>query len=197
MMSSEKMNETKKRILEAAIALLEKGGPEAVRMSDIAKKAKVSRQAVYLHFESRAKLLIEATLYLDDQMGIDDRLAKSRAAKSGVERLEAYIDAWCNFIPEMYPVGKAIMAMQATDADARETWRWRMQDMREGCTAAIVALSHDGQLADGMDEKQATDLLWALLLVPNWETLVEGCGWSQQDYVDRMQATAKKLFVKE
>ena len=56
-------NPTPARILDAALALLREGGP--VRMSDIAKAAGVSRQAVYLHFPTRAQLLIAAARRLD------------------------------------------------------------------------------------------------------------------------------------
>jgi AcrR family transcriptional regulator len=46
-------------------------------MSDIAKAAGLSRQAVYLHFPNRAELLISATKHLDEKV---DRRAALRKA---------------------------------------------------------------------------------------------------------------------
>jgi AcrR family transcriptional regulator len=61
-------------------------------MGDIASMAGISRQAVYLHFASRTDLLVAATQYLDEVLEVDRRLAPSRAATSGVERLALFIE---------------------------------------------------------------------------------------------------------
>ena len=60
-MSSENI-ETRSRILDATVNMLEEHGGVGVRMGDIAKAAGISRQAVYLHFASRAELLVAATI---------------------------------------------------------------------------------------------------------------------------------------
>ena len=104
-MSSEK-TDTRTRILQTTLQLLESGQGETVRMADIARKAGISRQAVYLHFATRAELLIATTFYLDELKDSEARLAASRSAASGVERLEAFIDAWGSYIPEVYGMAK-------------------------------------------------------------------------------------------
>ncbi len=195
-MSSEK-NETRRRILQASTELLEEGAGTGVRMADIAKRAGISRQAVYLHYGTRAELLEATTFYVDDIKESDARLAPSRAAKTGRERLEAYVGAWTNYIPDIYPIALALIAMGETDEEARAAWSRRMEDMREGCAAAIAALKRDGDLAAGYSQKEATDLLWMLLQVENRKKLVEGSGWSQAKYAKFIQATARRLFVKE
>jgi AcrR family transcriptional regulator len=187
--------DTRKRILQATADLLSEGGGAGVRMSDIAKRAGISRQAVYLHFANRADLLIATTFHVDELKRSDARLAPSRAAKTGRERLDAYIEAWAGYLPEIYPIGRALIDMSPTDEEARGAWAQRMQDMREGCEAAINALKRDGDLAPGMPASQATDLLWTLLLLPNWEHLTQICGWSQKQYLKHMTATARRLFV--
>lgn len=194
-MSSENVN-TRTRILQTTLELLENGQGEKVRMADIAKRAGISRQALYLHFATRAELLIATTFYLDELKGSEARLAASRKAKTGLARLDAYIDAWGSYIPEIYGMAKAIMAMSATDEAAADAWTERMQDMREGCEAAIAALEADGTLSADLAPKQATDLLWTLLSVRNWEHLTQDCGWAQDDYLKTMKATARKLLTR-
>jgi len=195
-MSSEDLK-TRQRILIATVEMLEQHGGRGVRMGDIAKAAGISRQAVYLHFSSRADLLVAATQYLDEVLEIDRRLAPSRAATSGVERLALYIDCWGNYIPEIYGVAKALLLAQDTDEAAAAAWKDRMLAMRDGCRAAIDALHSDGMLAQGWTRKNATDVLWTMLLVPTWENLTGECGWSTQQYIRWMKAVAKRTFVEE
>ena len=195
-MSSEDLK-TRQRILIATVEMLEQHGGRGVRMGDIAKAAGISRQAVYLHFSSRADLLVAATQYLDEVLEIDRRLAPSRAATSGVERLALYIDCWGNYIPEIYGVAKALLLAQDTDEAAAAAWKDRMLALRDGCHAAIDALHSDGMLAQGWTRKNATDVLWTMLLVPTWENLTGECGWSTKQYIRSMKAVAKRTFVEE
>lgn len=195
-MSSENI-ETRARILEATVRMLEQSGGRGVRMGDIAKESKISRQAVYLHFASRTELLIAATLYRGDLLDVEGRLAPSRAAATGVERLRLYIEFWGNFVPEIYGVAKALMMAQDTDEAAAEAWRDRMWAMRDGCRAAIDALQADGTLAPEWTRPKAIDALWTMLLVPNWEHLTIECGWSTTQYIRWMQTLARRTFVEE
>lgn len=185
---------TRSRILNVCRSLLESDAGDATRMSDVAKAAGVSRQAVYLHFKTRAELLIALTRHIDEVEKVDDRLAASRAAK-GVERLDAFIEAWAGYIPVIYPVGRALMAMAPTDEAARLAWEDRMAALRHGCEAAVKALQDARILREGVGRKPATDMLWALLSVRNWESLVLDCGWDQARYVRDIKALSRAYLV--
>ncbi len=189
-------NETRTRILEASVRTLEKSGGHGVRMGDIAKGSGISRQAVYLHFASRTELLVATTQFLDKKLDIDTRLAASRVATSGLERLDLYIECWGNYIPEIYSVAKALMLAQSSDDAAAAAWSDRMRAMRDGCRAAVAALHKDKNLAPGWTRRDASDALWAMLLVPNWEALTIDCGWSSKKYIRCMKIQAKRAFVK-
>lgn len=194
---SSKNSDTRKRILESSLQLLEESKGHGVRMTDIAKTAGISRQAVYLHFSTRAELLIATTHYLDDLKEVDKRLSASRKAATGVERLDAYIDAWGNYVPEIYGIAKALMAMSDTDHEAKKAWAKRMQDMREGCEAAVDMLADDDKLNSKHSRKQATDILWTMLSIRNWQQLTQECGWTQQDYIETLQRLARQMLVME
>ena len=187
--------DTRTRILEATVQALEKTGGHGVRMGDIARESGISRQAVYLHFASRTDLLVAATRYLDEKLDVEQRLAPSRAATSGVERLRLYIECWGNYIPEIYGVAKALMMARDADDAAAAAWQNRMLAMRDGCRAAIDALHADGTLAAGWTRPKATDVLWTMLLVPNWENLTAECGWSTKQYIRFMSDVARQTFV--
>ena len=191
-MSSDQKS-TRDRILSATLKLLEAG--EKTRMSDIARAAGISRQALYLHFETRADLLIATTQYLDEINNSDSLLAESRAAETGAARLDAYIEAWGGYIPLVYPVAKPIMQMAATDDAAKAAWDGRMEAMRQGCAAAVEALARDGRLRSEFNAENATDILWAQLSVQTWEALTQARGWSQEDYIARQKLIARRLLV--
>ncbi|CUH67682.1 DNA-binding transcriptional repressor AcrR [Thalassovita gelatinovora] len=190
---SRKNTQTRTRILTAAWHLLETDG--TVRMSDIAKQAGISRQALYLHFPSRAELLIATTRYLDEVKHVDERLTANRAARSGREKLSLFVEVWGNYIPEIHGVARALMAMQDSDEEARNAWADRMHAVREGCEAAVDRIEADGLLAPGLDRKTASDLIWTLLSVRNWEQLRLGCGWSQEAYIAQMKRLAELTVI--
>ena len=59
---------TRRRILQAAWELLEQRGA-GVRLVDVADRAGVSRQAVYLHFGDRSGLLVALVDFIDVSLG--------------------------------------------------------------------------------------------------------------------------------
>ena len=126
---------------------------------------------------------------------VDKRLAASREAASGRERLDAYVEAWGNYIPEIQGAARALIALQSNDDAARAAWTDRMDAIRHGCAAAVAALRADGVLVDSLSETEVTDLLWSLLSVENWEHLRQRCGWSQARYIEVVQQVARQTLM--
>lgn len=168
-----------------------------VRMRDVAEAASVSRQAVYLHFGSRAELMVATARYGDEVRGLDERLRHYRAARTGVERLETYVEFWGNYIPEIYGIARALLAARETDEAVAAAWDDRMGVVRASCRDIVETLHSDGTLAPGGSLDEAADLLWTMLSIRNWESLTIERDWSTDRYVDRMQELAKRTFVRE
>jgi len=164
-------------------------------MSDIAKAVGISRQALYLHFPTRAELLIATTRHIDSVKNMDARLADSRAASSGADRLVSFIKVWGGYIPEIHGLSVALRSMRDSDAEAAAAWDDRMQAVRHGCVAAVEALIADKMLKSDLDREVATDLLWTLLSVENWERLVRDCGWSQTEYENQIRRLAEAALL--
>jgi AcrR family transcriptional regulator len=194
MSSSE--SETRTRILEATRQLMEEHRGKGVRMRDVAEAAGISRQAVYDNFGSRAKLLVETTHYVDEVRGLEERRRHFREATTGVGHLEAYVEFWGNFIPEVYGMAKALLAVRETDEAAAAAWDDRMGAVRESCRTTIEALHRDGMLAPEWSRDVAVDLMWTMLSIRNWEQLTTECGWSTNQYVSRMQKLLKRILVR-
>lgn len=195
MSSSE--SETRTRILATTVQLMEERPSQTVRMQDIAAAVGISRQAVYLHFGSRAALLIAATRYVDEVRDLDGRLRKWNAAETGIERLDEYIVFWGDHISEVYGIAMALLAVRDTDKAAAAAWQDRMDAVRDGCRITIETLVRDGMLDPMWTCEQATDLFWTMLAIRNWEQLTIECGWSTEQYVSWMQTIARRTFVQK
>ena len=90
---------------------------------------------------------------------------------------------------------RALLAMQDTDEAARIALAERMQAVRHGCAAVVQALDRDGVLSPEHSAEQATDILWTLLSIRNWEQFTTECGWSQKDYIEKMKLLSRACLV--
>ncbi len=192
---TKEQNETRTTILNSAWALMKRGSGKGIRMSDIAKAANVSRQAVYLHFSSRAELLIAVTRHIDEINNVDERMHEVLQSENGREHLRLWIEFWGNHLPKIHSVARMLMADRYTDEAAEAAWLDRMAAVRHGCNAAIKHLQKDGALAKGWSVKSATDMLASMLSVAQWEQLTQESGWSNKEYIKRMDAIAAQTFA--
>ena len=175
---------------------MEERNGQGVRMRDVAEAAGISRQAVYDHFGSRAQLMVETARYGDEVRRLDERLRRYRAATAGVERLEAFVEFWGNYIPEIYGIARALLAAREIDEGVAAAWDDRMGVVREACRDIIERLHRDGTLAPGWSREEAADLLWTMLSIRNWDSLTLERGWPTSQYVARMQELTKLAFVR-
>ncbi len=193
-MSSEEID-TRTRILAACMTLLETEPARLPRMSDIAKAAGISRQALYLHFDSRAELLVETTRYQDSINNAGEKLMTYRDVERGRDKLDAFVTAWGNYIPDIWSVARALLTLSATEPEAASALDQRMRDVREGFESAIKAIQSDGELPAALDVTLATDLIAMLMSFRNWETLTQDMGWTQDCYIGTMRALAKATVL--
>lgn len=193
-MSSKKID-TRTRILTATWQLMEQRRGQGVHMSDIAKAAGISRQALYLHFASRTELMIATINYVDEVKGLNERLNQLKAATTGIELLEACVEVWGNYIPEIYGLAKAMLTTRDTDEATATAWNGCMNCLRDFCRETIELLDQEGHLASQWSQKQAIDMFWTMLSINNWEQLTIECGWSTSQYIDWMKMLLKRSFV--
>jgi len=193
-MSSDEKN-TRIKILEATWKLMEDRRGLGVRMSDIAKAAGISRQAIYLHFDTRTALMSATAIHVDMVKGLDERLKVVMSAATAVDALKAFVKVWGNYVPEIYGLAKALLAARATDEAAGVAWDERMACLRDGCREIIAGLDAEGRLAPEWTQAEAVEILWTALSFQTWEQLTVDCGWSVDDYVRHMTALVMRGFV--
>jgi AcrR family transcriptional regulator len=174
------MTDTPTRILEAAWELVLERGTVDVTVADIAAAAGVSRQLVYFHFDNRAGLLTAMARHRDESSGFVDEVAASRAMPP-VEGLEHMLRAWCEYMPTIVPVARALEAALAGGDDGGSAWRQRMGELRAALRIALDRV----ELAPGWTVDQAADWAWSRIQPTTYQHLVGERGWSAQEYTDR------------
>lgn len=193
-MSSNK-NETRINILNATWELMEQRQGQGVSMSNIAKEAGVSRQALYLHFDSRVELMIATVHHVDEIKGLNERLKLFYNAKTGIELLEACVDVWGNYIPEIYGLAKALLKTRDTDKDTNIAWNGCMTGLRDVCQKTIEELDKEGLLASEWSQKEAIEMFWTIISIQNWEQLTIECEWTNEQYIQRIKTLLKRTFI--
>jgi len=193
-MSSKEKN-TRARILHETWQLMEQRIGKTISMSDVAKAAGISRQAVYLHFESRTDLLVATSKYVDQLKGLDDRLSLFKSATTGTQMLHASVEVWGNFMPEIYGLAKALMATRDSDEATAAVWDGNMAYLKSICAQTITSLKQEGKLAPEWTEEDAISVFWTMISVNNWEQLTKECGWSNAQYIEKMQHLLMRTFV--
>jgi AcrR family transcriptional regulator len=174
------------RILDVALALTKKRGGADVTMAQIAKAARVSRQAVYLHFADRADLLVALVRHIDEKRNLADELRKIAEATDGIAAMRAMVSLQARGNPVIWGAARAIDAVRRLDKAAERSWQDRLRHRLEGCREMVARLEQDGTLRAGLDPEKAADLLWTLTSLRTWEDLVLERGWSAAEYEQRV-----------
>ena len=194
---SSKRQQTRIRILESARRLLVERGYHGVGLAEVARGAGVSRQALYLHFKSKAELLVATARHTDETIGVPEILRPVREARTAVEALDAGVAAYGAIEPDIYDVAAVVYAARRSDEAAEAAWQDRMAFRMANIRQGIERLQAEGLLADGWTVDEAADFAWALMSLHTYENLVVERQWPIERFVSRLQAILRGVLVAE
>jgi len=186
---------TRQRILDTCGELLIERGAE-LRLQEVAKRAGVSRQALYLHFGDREGLILALVRRMDETLELSERLAHVYSARSGRELLERAMRLTTEFWRQVAPVASVLVGTQQDDA-LREAWRDRMTFRRGTFRRMAEQLERLGELASSWDIDEAADLLYAVTHFDSWRELTGELGWSDDHYVHAMSELLGRALLDE
>ena len=135
--------ETRRRILQATWELLEQQGA-GVKLVDVADRAGVTRQAVYLHFGDRSGLLVALVDYIDVSLGAVQLRAHIHGGATGVESLQRWIQTMSWYTAKIDRVTQVLES-----ASTRTEARWPPP----GGIGWIAASSTSGQSSSASPPK--------------------------------------------
>jgi AcrR family transcriptional regulator len=189
---------TRTAILDAARRLLEARGYHGIGLDAIACEAGFSRQAVYLHFESKAGLLLALVEYVDSSHGIARRITRLLHAGSGSALLDAIVLHAATYTPLVHRTATVLDVARRTDPDAEAAWQNRMAHRYEVTRQLVEHLAAEGMLAPGWSPRAAIDMLWTLTSIRVWEDLVVARGWSKRQYTRHLRSVLRaSLLVRQ
>ena len=155
---AQRTQETRTRILDAAVEVLRKKGYAHFRTADVAKAAGVSRGAQLHHFATKEKL-VYATMEHVFQNVLETSRQRARALKRGEDPLEHMIaDAREFFFSTPFFISLDI-ATSINNARFRNRLMAMVRDARLPAEQAW----RQALVAGGMPDREADDLLWLTL----------------------------------
>lgn len=185
---------TRRRILDATWEVVTEQGVR-LKLADVAARASVSRQAVYLHFGDRAGLLVGLVQHMDETLDLADALAAVHAAPDGPTLLEAAMRLNTTFWAHVLPVAQVLAAAQHDDEALGTAWRDRMRFRHATFRAMIETLDERDQLAAGWTVDEAAATLYAVAHFDTWRELVVELGWSDDRYVAAMTRLLQRALL--
>ena len=186
--------QTRTTILDAAWALLEERGA-GVRIADIAAKAGVSRQAVYLHFGDRASLFVALGDHIDVSFGRDRLRGHVFGAPTGVESLRRWVQTMSWYTAKIDSVSRILELRAEFDEALSAAWKDRMLGRRGHVQRIAERLAAEGQLAEGWTVEAAADLVFTVTLPGAWRILTLVVGWSQERYADELAQLLERSLL--
>jgi AcrR family transcriptional regulator len=188
---SSRKEQTRERILKAALAQLVDHGFTGFSLERVAKAAGVTRQSVYLHFKSKAGLLESLVVYIPQ--------AEGEPPVDGVSAADAMAEIvhfTAGYLPKIYRFVRLIHAVRGDIPEAAAAWRRRAWILRRRSRRIVGRMKREHVLADGWSIDEAADVFWAVAGWPVYEYLVLDLGWSPRRYERAIERLVRRGFVK-
>jgi AcrR family transcriptional regulator len=174
---AETVEETRRRIVEAAVELHGTVGPARTTVSAIADRAGVQRQTYYRHFPSERELLTACSGLWEEQHPPPDPEGL-RALPGGLERLRAGLTGLYAF----YEEGEGMLANVVRDAAVHELTAETAQMRGAGLRVLRDVLAEVVVPRGGSRRVEA--LLDLALDFTTWQALVRRSGLSRDEAVE-------------
>jgi AcrR family transcriptional regulator len=157
--------------------LFETQGYFGTGLEEVAKRAGVSRQAIYLHFTSKAELLQALHRRVNEQ-DVAPAFERVWAADNAVAALGAWVDASAEAIPKILGIANALISALRFDPDVTATWEAPKEDHFNDCLRLATWLRREHVLVEGMTAAEAADVVWSITAMWQYEGLVYDRNWS-------------------
>lgn len=182
-MSSGGRPQTRTQILEAARAVFEELGYYDAGLGAVAKKAGVSRQAIYLHFPSKAELLsaLHLHIFATDVVPAIERHPITGAV-SALDALDAMIAVDVDVVSKVWRIHEALQMARRQHPEVEETLRPREEERYRELHDLGRRLKREGALPPNIRAGMFADMLWGLMNVGTYRSLVIERGWSLNQY---------------
>lgn len=192
---------TRREIEEAARALFLERGYAGTSLADVAKVADVSLPTVKLVFGTKAGLLLAVwdravkggadPRPVADQPWFEELLASPHPG----DHLELQARASAQVKGRIAALVEVIRAAAPSDPEIAVLWSRMQEEFYANQRATIRVLRQKTPLRHGLDEEQATDILWTLNSTAVYQLLVGERGWTSEQYQGWLAATLRAQLL--
>jgi AcrR family transcriptional regulator len=186
--------DTRRRILRAAWELLEQQD-SGVRLVDVADRAGVSRQAVYLHFGDRSGLLVALVDFIDVSLGAVQLRAHIHGGATGVESLQRWIETMSWYTAKIDRVTQVLETSQYQDEALSAAWRDRMGRRQMHLRSIVERIAAAGHLAEGWSVEAVVDLIYVVTMPGPWRELTRELGWTAEQYTQNLTRLIRSALL--
>lgn len=177
-------DDTRAGILEAAWKLMAEQRRLDAGMSEIAAAAGVSRQTLFNAFGNRAGVLVAMARHQDTRNEQVPRMRQIAATGRDAAALHAFVDAWLEYLPVVYPVAIQLETGSLSDLDANAAWQDRIfsHGVRMGLDRILGQMAAGGGFRADQDPSRLADACLTLLVPSAWRYLVVERGWDAEAF---------------
>lgn len=187
---SQRAQQTRTRIIDAARDLFIESGYGATTLQDIATRAGVAVQTIYFIYGNKRTLLKEladTAIAGDDQpIAIMDRpwFRDALTAPTATAQLRAHVAGTTTILQRVAPLMKVLEAAAAADPLIAELWTFDDNPrLKVHLTAARKLVAKPGA-RDGVSAKHAAHVLYSILSPELYLLFVQDCGWPPEQWSD-------------
>jgi len=188
--------ETRRRILDAALERLRTFPSEPISVERVAQDAGVARSTVYLIFQDKAGLFEALGHDLLQRTGFDKVVAALQLpdARDG---LRTALAAAASMYAADRDVARAVYSMYALDPDSvRAVFEVVEQGRAEGQRRLAQRLHDQGHLRDDVGVDEAADVLWLLTSYDSFDQLYSGRSLPAELVGERLYGLAARGLLK-
>ena len=180
-------------MVAAARALMARNGWEATTIDAIAADAGVATQTIYAAFGNKRALLPG----MREAMLRDSRIPELMAQAATEPDVSRRLHLWARLVRQQMVSSYDVIAIHrqaaASDPNVAADYRTVLDDRAHAFAEFIHQLRAD--LAPGIDETTATDLLWCFSNEEIYRELVHERGWSPDRYEAWLGATLAAQLI--
>ena len=185
---------TRQALLDAARAILEQQGFQALTMSALAERAGVTRGGVYLHFDSVPAVMTELFDHLAETEGLGASLARVWEAEDAVTALDAWAAHLADYHPRLMAVDTALQRAERSGPVDEHRAKVAAAQL-DNCRRLAAWLADDGRLAARWTVATATDVLYGLICTELISRLLVDRGWSRDELRKGLAALFRSTLV--
>jgi AcrR family transcriptional regulator len=179
---AERREETRRRIVEAAVELHSTVGPARASVAAIAERAGVTRPTVYAHFPNARALFEACSGHVRETVPPPDPSAWGALADPS-QRLEAALEELYDYYERLEPLLENVQRDAAVLPIVAEMNEYRVRYLQEARELLLEPWS-----AQGRDRARLRRAIGHALEFRTWQSLVRGQGCSRREAVELMVA---------